>query len=848
MSTPLWFGLEWEIALSGVRSDGSTVRSRILLDKIDKALSCEVLHVRSGRRPIAGSSEAFWLCNGGKFYRDASHGGEGHDEYCSPECSHPDELLLQDLAGERLVIALSNLVAQESGLQEVVVSKANVCSTALTSWGFHENYHARRPVSHKAIIPWLVSRIALCGAGGIDVRFPGIRFTLSQRAHFTECAVSEQTEHTRPIHNLGKAVAHGEGHRVHVVVGDGNRAPFSTWLKFATTAIVVRLLDLRKGPPLGLAQPVEAFHALAYDPEMHTKVQDSNGNLKTILDFQSAFLNHAKDSIKDLPEWAPLAIEHWQHIHDTLRSESGWKSLVGQLDWPTKLSIFNKVLNRSNWSWDLIGKVNCAIDEALQTLSQKRRLALLSGHPGHSPAQTAIIGTLVNKFGSQRAKEFFELRNQLRVMDARYMQLGDASTYDHFASPVSHLADVANDLPLSPLELPLPRSGRAKIRATLIREHGTTEKSTEASKQGKTEASWTHFLVKEQYLYMPDVNEADPSAWQSCSQLENSHRRTYHLRPTDHVLIARTRASNAIDSGDYGPAVRSLVMAQEHISEEGINQHDRVLFWRQSVRTFARAQKRGALHEALSELDANDPSKIECLWERCNAMTWLGLAGDDTVPDLAEEVRIEIAGTQPRRSGMACWKSHLGVWHNRNGMPSKARDLLESSLDAEYPATSTSVQARIQNQLGEAYRMLGDFARSGRHFDEAAKLSRSENLQATTIDFVETGKARLSAQMGDFVAAGKLLTSQVLPVQTDQEMPNRFRTRLLLCRLERTRKSPRQRAIERQRISDEIASISGLSQCPRMARILSNWEIWCEGGVDPGKTQNAEIEDLFWGI
>jgi len=196
----LWFGQEWEIAFSGIDSQGKPASIAHVLGRMDEALVRNLLHVNN-------DGNGWWLASGGKWYRDASDGGLAHDEYASPECDHPDEHLRQELAAERLVVRLAAIAADGRDLAEVRVSKANVCGVSGVSWGSHENYEASQPVPVEPMLAWLASRIAVMGSGGLDVTYPGIRFTLSPRAHFIREEVNNSTQWGRGVAKGGKAVA-----------------------------------------------------------------------------------------------------------------------------------------------------------------------------------------------------------------------------------------------------------------------------------------------------------------------------------------------------------------------------------------------------------------------------------------------------------------------------------------------------------------------------------------------------------------------------------------------------------------------------------------------------------------
>ena len=81
------------------------------------------------------------LGNGARFYND-----HAHPEYCTPECSTLDELVAQDRAGERILMACAQRLSQQRG-RPVRLYKNNTDFRG-HSYGCHENYLLPRS------LPW----------------------------------------------------------------------------------------------------------------------------------------------------------------------------------------------------------------------------------------------------------------------------------------------------------------------------------------------------------------------------------------------------------------------------------------------------------------------------------------------------------------------------------------------------------------------------------------------------------------------------------------------------------------------------------------------------------------------
>lgn len=155
----------------------------------------------------------------------------------------------------------------------------------------------------------------------------------------------------------------GNRHRVHVISGDGNRANLSTWLKFGCTALVVRMLDAGSFPAIGLADPVQAIKTFALDVNLDAKVECLDGCQAGIMKIQRWFLESAAAATDLFPEWAPRVIDEWGKVLDRFDSGGGCASLTDNLDWPAKRALFERVVERSGWTWERIGEVNALIDD-----------------------------------------------------------------------------------------------------------------------------------------------------------------------------------------------------------------------------------------------------------------------------------------------------------------------------------------------------------------------------------------------------------------------------------------------------------------------------------------------------
>src|SRR6266508_4371705 len=197
------------------------------------------------RRVVSwGRSSNVFLRNGARLYLDVG----SHPEYATPECDSVNDLVVHDRAGERILEGL--LVDAEKRLYdegiagEIYLFKNNTDSAG-NSYGCHENYlvsrHGEFGRLADILIPFLVTRQLICGAGKVLQTPRGAVYCLSQRAEHIWEGVSSATTRSRPIINT-RDEPHADAERyrrLHVIVGDSNMNEVTTLLKVGSADIVL---------------------------------------------------------------------------------------------------------------------------------------------------------------------------------------------------------------------------------------------------------------------------------------------------------------------------------------------------------------------------------------------------------------------------------------------------------------------------------------------------------------------------------------------------------------------------------------------------------------------------------
>ena len=180
---------------------------------------------------------------------------------------------MHDRAGERILEGL--LVDAEKRLHdegiagEIYLFKNNTDSAG-NSYGCHENYlvsrHGEFGRLADILIPFLVTRQLICGAGKVLQTPRGAVYCLSQRAEHIWEGVSSATTRSRPIINT-RDEPHADAERyrrLHVIVGDSNMNEVTTLLKVGSADIVLRMIEAGVAMrDLTLENPIRAIREVS---------------------------------------------------------------------------------------------------------------------------------------------------------------------------------------------------------------------------------------------------------------------------------------------------------------------------------------------------------------------------------------------------------------------------------------------------------------------------------------------------------------------------------------------------------------------------------------------------------
>ncbi|GCD18588.1 Pup--protein ligase [Cellulomonas algicola] len=332
------FGLETEYGVTCAAQDG-------------RGLSADEVARYLFRKVVAwGRSSNVFLRNGSRLYLDVG----SHPEYATAECDDVRQLVAHDRAGERI---LEGLVAdaqqrlEHEGLPGRIHLFKNNTDSAGNSYGCHENYLVRRQGDFArlsdVLVPFLITRQVLTGAGKVLSTPRGALFCLSQRADHIWEAVSSATTRSRPIINTRDEPHADAEHfrRLHVIVGDSSMSETTTMLKVGATDLILRMVEA--GIPMRdmtLENPIRAIREISHDLTGKHPVVLANGRTVTALDLQEEYLTRVVDFVSTeggpTPETKQV-LDLWERGLRALRT--GDLSLVErELDWVIKYQLIER--------------------------------------------------------------------------------------------------------------------------------------------------------------------------------------------------------------------------------------------------------------------------------------------------------------------------------------------------------------------------------------------------------------------------------------------------------------------------------------------------------------------------
>jgi proteasome accessory factor A len=295
-----------------------------------------------------GSSSGF-LPNGARLWFDVG----SHPGYATPECDNVLDLVAHDKAGERILegrLADADRRLREEGIAgDIYVFKYNA-DPAGHFYVCQENYLVdwRGEFGRLAgiLIPFLVTRQIICGAGKVVPTPRGAVYCVSQRADYIWESVSSETIRSRPIINTSDephADAEGFG-RLRVTVGDSNMSETTTLLKVGATDLVLRMVEA--GTVMGdltLDNPVRAIRDVSHDMTGRRRVRLVSGREMSAVEIQYEYLSRARDFTErdGLDAISARVLQMWERALGAVE-DGALDKIAREIDWVIKYQLIER--------------------------------------------------------------------------------------------------------------------------------------------------------------------------------------------------------------------------------------------------------------------------------------------------------------------------------------------------------------------------------------------------------------------------------------------------------------------------------------------------------------------------
>ncbi|MFB7908966.1 Pup--protein ligase [Kitasatospora sp. NPDC056076] len=356
------------------------------------------------RRVVSwGRSSNVFLRNGARLYLDVG----SHPEYATPECDDVTELVTHDKAGERILEGLlvdAERRLHEEGIAGDVYLFKNNTDSAGNSYGCHENYlvarHGEFSRLADVLIPFLVTRQLICGAGKVLQTPRGAVFCVSQRAEHIWEGVSSATTRSRPIINT-RDEPHADAERyrrLHVIVGDSNMSETTTLLKVGSTDLVLRLIEagvvMRD---LTLENPIRAIREVSHDLTGTHQVRLANGREASALDIQEEYYSKALEfADRKGINTGTIAqvLELWGRTLEAVRTER-LDTVATEIDWIMKYKLIERYREKHEMS--MSNPRVAQIDLAYHDIHRRRGLFYLLQGKGQAKRVTTDLKTFEAK-------------------------------------------------------------------------------------------------------------------------------------------------------------------------------------------------------------------------------------------------------------------------------------------------------------------------------------------------------------------------------------------------------------------------------------------------------------------
>jgi len=302
------------------------------LDEVTRGLFREV---------AAGRGSDVQLGNGARLDLQVT----SRPQYATPECGTVRDLVTYDKAGERILEELA--VAAERRLRDAGTDGTVCVFKASADSGSREKYLVSRQGEFgrlaDALVPFLVTRQVICGAGKVLQTPQGAVYVLGRGPGQIRTGASPAGIRSRPIINTRDepdAAARGF-RRLHVAVSDPNMSETTVLLKFGATDLVLRMFEAGVVlPDLLLDNAAGAIQAVSRDITARRPLRLANGREMSALDIQREYLAKARDfTQRNATDERVLGL--WERVLDSVQT-GRLDAIARQVDWVAKYQLIER--------------------------------------------------------------------------------------------------------------------------------------------------------------------------------------------------------------------------------------------------------------------------------------------------------------------------------------------------------------------------------------------------------------------------------------------------------------------------------------------------------------------------
>ncbi|MFY9931404.1 MAG: proteasome accessory factor PafA2 family protein [Streptosporangiaceae bacterium] len=301
--------------------------------------------------PVAsgGLGHTVLLRNGGRLQMDAT----SRPGYATPECGSVPDLIVHDKAGERILEGLLEEASQRlraDGIAgDIHVFKAGA-GPAGSSSGCQEDYLIGRRGNFgrlaDILVPFLVTRQLICGAGALVLTPRGVSYCLSRWAGTMGDGLSSPAARARPFIRTRDEphTAAAGSRRLHVIISDSTMSETTTLLKAGATDLVLRMAEAGTVlPDLVLDKPVQAIGEVSRDITGRRPVRLASGREMSALDIQREYLASARDFTgrHGADAVSRRVLDLWERALDAIGT-GNLGAIAREIDWVIKYRLIEE--------------------------------------------------------------------------------------------------------------------------------------------------------------------------------------------------------------------------------------------------------------------------------------------------------------------------------------------------------------------------------------------------------------------------------------------------------------------------------------------------------------------------